>query len=127
MATAAAKPAAKKPKKDDEITHLPTPKLPKILNFSVEAEGSLTTLYYANGKHDYANVVFCVNRTMEYGEYEVQVAKDSCSILFVSAICARSFDKIILKKIMKDKYHEGSARVIVWDDTVQEMEAKKVH
>ncbi len=28
---------------------------------------------------------------------------------------------------MKDKYHESCARVIAWDATVQEMEAKKVH
>jgi hypothetical protein len=37
-ATAATKTAAKKPKKDNEITHLPAPKLPKILNCSIEAE-----------------------------------------------------------------------------------------
>jgi hypothetical protein len=28
---------------------------------------------------------------------------------------------------MMDNYHEDSARIIAWDDTVQEMEAKKVH
>jgi hypothetical protein len=64
---------------------------------------------------------------MEYGEYEVQVAKDGRLILFVCTIRARSFDKKILKKIMKDKYRESCARVIAWDDTLQEMEAKKVH
>jgi hypothetical protein len=64
---------------------------------------------------------------MEYGEYEVRVAKDGRLISFVCAIHAKLFDKIILKKIMKDNYHEGSARVIAWDDTVQEMEGKKVH
>jgi hypothetical protein len=57
----------------------------------------------------------------------VQVAKDGHSILFVRAIHAKLFDKIILKKIMKDNYHEGSACVIAWDDMVQEMEGKKVH
>ncbi len=29
---------------------------------------------------------------------------------------------MILKKIMGQHYHEGSARIIAWDDTVQEME-----
>jgi hypothetical protein len=64
---------------------------------------------------------------MEYDEYKVRVAKDGHLILFVCAICARLFDKIILKKIMKNNYHEGSASIIAWDYTVQEMEAKKVH
>ncbi len=71
--------------------------------------------------------MFHVNRTMEYCEYEVQVAKNGRLILFVRAIRAKSFDKVILKKIMKNHYHNGSARVIAWDDTVQEKEGKKVH
>jgi hypothetical protein len=50
--------------------------------------------------HDYADVVIHVNGTMEYSEYEVQVAKDGGSILFVCTIHARSFDKKILKTIM---------------------------
>jgi hypothetical protein len=64
---------------------------------------------------------------MEYGEYKVQVAKDGCLILFVLAIHAKLFDKIILKKIMKDHYNEGSACIIARDDTVREVEGKKVH
>ncbi len=64
---------------------------------------------------------------MEYGEFEVQVAKDGCLISFVHAICARSFEKKILKKIMKGDYCESCAHVITWDDTVQDMESKKVH
>jgi hypothetical protein len=71
--------------------------------------------------------MFCVNGTIEYGENKVQVAKDGRSILFVCAIHARSFVKKILKKIMKDNNHEICACIITWDDTVQEMEAKKVH
>jgi hypothetical protein len=69
--TAAMKTAAKKPKKDGEITNLPAPKLPKISNFSIEAEDPLTVSYYTNSMQDYANVVFHVNRTLEYGEYKV--------------------------------------------------------
>jgi hypothetical protein len=98
MATAATKTAEKMPKKADEITHLPAPMLPIILTFLIEAEDPLTVSYYATGKHNYADVVICVNGMMEYGEYEVQVAKDGCSILFVHAIGARLFDKIILNK-----------------------------
>jgi hypothetical protein len=69
-AAAATKTAEKKPKKADEITHLPAPKLPKIRTFSIDAEDPLTILYYATGKHNYADVVIGVNGTrMEYGEY----------------------------------------------------------
>jgi hypothetical protein len=71
--------------------------------------------------------VIRVNGTMEYGEFDVRVAKDGRLISFVRAICAKSFDKTILKKIMGQHYHEGSARVVAWDDTVQEMEGKKVY
>jgi hypothetical protein len=92
----------KKPKKDGEIMHLPTPKLPEISNFSIKAEDPLTVLYYANRVHDYANVVFRVNGTTEYGKYEVRAAKDGRLISFVCAIHVRSFDKKILNKIMKD-------------------------
>jgi hypothetical protein len=97
-ATTATKTAKKKPKKANEITHLPAPKLSEILNFPIKAEDFLTILYYANGKHNYADVVFRVNGTMEYGEYKVRVAKDGCLILFVHAIHARLFDKIIQKE-----------------------------
>ncbi len=130
VAAAATKTAKKMPKNADEITHLPAPKLPKIWTFSIEieAEDPLTISYYATSKHDYAGVVICVSGTMECGEYKVGVTKDGRSILFVPAIHARPFDKIILKKIMKDNYQEGSACVLIaWDNTVQEMEAEKVH
>ncbi len=126
VATAATKTFLKKPKKDDEIMHLPAPKLPKILNFSIKAEDPLTVSYYANG-HDYADVVFHVNGTMEYGEYKVRVAKDGRSILFVCAIRARSFGKKNLKNVMNGNYHKSCTCIIAWDDTVQEMEAKKAH
>jgi hypothetical protein len=39
--------------------------------FSIKAENPFTISYYANGKHNYANVVFRVNRTREYGEYKI--------------------------------------------------------
>ncbi len=74
--------------------------------------------YYTTCKHDYAYVVIRVNGTMKYSEYKVRVAKDGQLILFVRAIHAKLFDKIILKKIMKDHYNEDIARVIAWDDTV---------
>jgi hypothetical protein len=64
---------------------------------------------------------------MEYLKCEVQVVKDGRSILFVRAIRGRLFDKKILKKIMKDNYPKSCARIIAWDDAVQEMEVKKVH
>ena len=93
VAAAASKPAKKKAKKAEEITHLPAP---DIRTYSIEAGDPFTVSYYASGKHDYADVVFRVNGTMEYGEYEVQVAKDGRSILFVCAIRAKSFNKTIL-------------------------------
>jgi hypothetical protein len=93
VTTAASKPAKKKAKKAEEITHLPAP---DIRTYSIEAGDPFTVSYYASGKHDYADVVFRVNGTMEYGEYEVQVAKDGRSILFVCAIRAKSFNKTIL-------------------------------
>jgi hypothetical protein len=52
-------------------------------------EDPLIVSYHPPGKHDYANVVFRVNGTIEYAEYEVQVAKDGRSILFVRAIHAK--------------------------------------
>jgi len=82
--------------------------------------------YYAGGVYDYANVVFCVNGTMQKGEYQVQVAKDGLSILFIHAISSRSFDKKILRKIMGKEYRESSACVVAWDDTALEMQAKNV-
>jgi hypothetical protein len=65
----------------------------------IKAEDPLTVPYYANGAHNYTDVVFRVNGTMEeYGEYEVQVAKDGRLVLFIRAIHARLFDKKIKKK-----------------------------
>jgi hypothetical protein len=126
-ATASTKTAEKNPKQDDEIKHLPAPKLPKITNFSIDAEDPLTVSYYASSMHNYANVVFHVNGMMEYHEYKVQVAKNGRSITFVHAIGARLFDKKLQKKIMKDNHHANCTCVVAWNDTVQEMEAKKVH
>ncbi len=83
VTAAALKPAKKKAKKAEEIAHLPAP---DIRTYSIEAGDPFTVSYYPSGKHDYAGVVFCVNGTMEYGEYKVQVAKDDRSILFVCAI-----------------------------------------
>ena len=56
---------------------------------------------------------------MQKGEHAVQVAKDGLLVLFVCAICSRSFDKKILHKIMGTEYCESSAciRVVAWDDT----------
>jgi hypothetical protein len=71
--------------------------------------------------------MFRVNETMEYGEYEVRVAKDGRTISFVHAIRANLFNKTILRKFMGEQYHKGHARIIAWDDTVQEMEGKKVY
>jgi hypothetical protein len=127
MTTAALKTAKKKTKKADEIALLSAPKLPNIRTYSIEAEDPFTVSYHANGKHDYTDVVIWVNGTMEYSEYEVQVAKDGHLISFICAIRAKLFDKTILKKIMGQHYHEGSARVIAWNDTVQEVEGKKVY
>jgi hypothetical protein len=63
--TAAASKTAEKKKKADEIALLPAPKLPDIRTYSIEAEDPFTISYYANGKHDYTNVVIRVNGTME--------------------------------------------------------------
>jgi hypothetical protein len=38
-------------------------------------EDPVTVSYYAKGAHNYTNVVFRVNGMIDYGEYEVQVAK----------------------------------------------------
>jgi hypothetical protein len=62
---------------------------------------------------------------MQKGEYEVQVAKDSLLILFRRAICSRSFNKKILRKIMGEEYRESSARVVAWDNTALEMEMQQ--
>jgi hypothetical protein len=125
--TAAKKTAAKKQNKDDKITLLPAIKLPAISTFSIKVADPLTISYYADGAHNYAKVVICVNRTVEYSEYEVGVVKDGHLILFVHTIHARLFNKKVLKIITKDDYRKSCACVIAWNNTVQEMEAKKVH
>jgi hypothetical protein len=124
VAAAASKPAKKNAKKVEDIAHLLAP---GPMTYSVEAGDPFIVLYYASGKHDYANVVFHVNGTMEYSEYEIQVAKDGRSISFVHAFRMKLFNKTILQKIMGEQFHKGHARVIAWDDTVQEMEGNKVY
>jgi hypothetical protein len=95
-------------------------------SFSIDAEDPLTDNYYAVGVYDYADVVFRVNRMMQKGEYQVRVAEDGLSVSFVRAISSRSFDKKILRKIMGAEYRESSSRVVAWDDTALEMQAKNV-
>ena len=92
----------------------------------LKAEDPLTVSYYADGVYDYADVVFRVHRTMQKGEYEVRLAKDGLLVLFRRAICSRSFNKKILRKIMGEEYRESSARVVAWDDTALEMQQKQV-
>ena len=53
-------------------------------------------------------MVFCVNGTMQKGEYQMRVAEDGLSVLFVRAISSRSFDKKILRKNMGAEYHKSS-------------------
>jgi hypothetical protein len=57
------------------------------------------------------------------------VAEDGLSVSFVLAISSSSFDKRIIRKIMdaEYRYRESSSRVVAWDDTVLEMQAKNVH
>jgi hypothetical protein len=108
------KPLPKKPTKKESAAAAAMPPDP------------LTSQYYADGVDDYADVVFCVNETMQKSEYQIQLAKDSLSVLFMRVICSRSFDKKILCKIMGVEYRESSARVVAWDDTALEMQAKNV-
>ena len=42
-------------------------------------------------------------------------------------LLARSFDKKILCKIMGENYLKSRAHSVAWDNTVLEMQAKKVH
>ena len=63
---------------------------------------------------------------MQKGEHQVRVAEDGLSVSFVRAISAMSFDKRILRKIMGAEYRESSSRVVAWDDTALEMQAKNV-
>ena len=52
--------------------------------------------------------------------------EDGLLVLFVCAISSRSFDKRILRKIMCAEYHKSSSRVVAWDNTALEMQAKNV-
>ena len=63
---------------------------------------------------------------MQKGEYEVRVAEDGLSVSFRRAICSWSFNMKILCQIIGKEYRECSARIIAWDDTVLEMQHKKV-
>ena len=49
-------------------------------SFSVDALDPLTSHYYADGFYDHADVVYCINGTMQEGKYQVQVAKDGLSV-----------------------------------------------
>ncbi len=95
-------------------------------SFSIDATDPLTASYYALGPYDYADVVFRVNGTMEKNEYQVRVAEDGLSVSFVRSISSLSFDKRILRKITGEEYRESSSRVIAWDDTALETQAKNV-
>ncbi len=99
---------------------------PAATSFSIDATDPITVHYYADGAYDYADVVFRVNGTMEKSEYQVRVAEDGLSVSFVRAISSMSYDKRILKKIMGEEYRESSSRVVAWDDTALEMQAKNV-
>jgi hypothetical protein len=56
------------------------------------------------------------------------VAEDGLSVSFVLAISSSSFNKRIIRKRMdaEYRYRESSSRVVAWDDTVLEMQAKNV-
>ena len=95
-------------------------------SFSVDAEDPITVSDYAVGAYDYADVVFRINGTMQKSEYQVRVAEDGMSVSFLRAISSRSFDKKILRKIMGAEYRESSSRVVAWDDTALDMQAKNV-
>jgi hypothetical protein len=97
-----------------------------VTSFSVDAEDPLTAHYYAIGAYDYADVVFRVNGTMQKREYQVRVAEDGLLVSFLCAISSLSFDKKILRKIMGAEYRESSSRVVAWDDTALDMQAKNV-
>ncbi len=104
------KPLPTKPTKKDMAAASAKPPPPAVAaaaaatSFSVNAEDPLTAHYYAEGAYDYADVVFRVNGTMQKSEYQVRVAEDGLSVLFVRAISSMSFDKRILHKIMGAEY-----------------------
>ena len=125
------KPLPTKPTKKDMVAASakpppPPPAAAAATSFSIDATDPLTASYYAVGPYDYADVVFRVNGTMEKNEYQVRVAEDGFSVSFVRAISSLSFDKRILRKIMGEEYRESSSRVVAWDDTALEMQAKNV-
>jgi hypothetical protein len=126
------KPLPTKPTKKDMVAASAKPPPPAAApaaaatSFSIDATDPLTASYNAVGPYDYADVVFCINRTMEKNEYQVRVAEDGLSVSFVRAIFSLSFDKRILRKIMGEEYRESSSRVVAWDDTALEMQAKNV-
>jgi hypothetical protein len=111
------KPLPTKPIKKDMAAASAKPPPPAVAaatatSFSIDAEDPLTAHCYAEGAYDYADVVFRVNGTMQKSEYQVRVAEDGLSVLFVRAISSMSFDKRILHKIMGAEYHESSSRVV---------------
>jgi hypothetical protein len=129
------KPLPKKPNKKESATAAVKPPPPAAaaaaaatVAFSINAEDPLTVSYYAEVVYDYADVVFHIIRTMQKGEYEVQVAEDGLLVSFRRAICSCSFNKKILHKIMGEEYRESSARIVAWDwdDTALEMQKKKL-
>ena len=127
------KPLPTKPTKKDTAAASAKPPPPAAAaapaaatSFSIDAEDPITVSDYAVGAYDYADVVFRINGTMQKSEYQVRVAEDGLSVSFVRAISSRSFDKKILRKIMGTEYRESSSRVVAWDDTALEMQAKNV-
>jgi hypothetical protein len=94
------KPLPTKPTKKDMATASAKPSPPATAaattSFSIDATDPLTAHYYANGVYDNADVVFHVNGTMQKSEYQVRVAEDGLSVLFVRAISSMSYDKRIL-------------------------------
>jgi hypothetical protein len=128
------KPLQTKPTKKDMVAASAKPPPPATAaaaaatatSFSIDAEDPITVSDYAVGAYDYADVVFRINGTMQKSEYQVRVAEDGLSVSFVRAISSKSFDKKILGKIMGAEYRESSSRVVAWDDTALEMQAKNV-
>jgi hypothetical protein len=122
------KPLPKKTTKKDMATASAKPPTPAAAatSFSINAEDPITVSDYAVGAYDYINVVFRVNETMQKSEYQVRVAEDGLSVSFVRAISLITFDKKILCKIMGAEYRESSLRVIAWDNTALDMQAKNL-
>ena len=128
------KPLPRKPTKKDMAAASAKPPPPAAAaaapaaatSFSVDAEDPITVSDYAVGAYNYADVVFRINGTMQKCEYQVRVAEDGLSVSFLRAISSLSFDKKILRKIMGVVYRESSSRVVAWDDTALEMQAKNV-